>query len=137
MAGEETKKIILAVDDMPVNLAALRTILQNDFDLRLAKSAHTALTMLNVIRVDLILLDIEMPEMSGFDFLERIRNNGEHPEFRDIPVIFVTSHVSPDFITRAITGGAKAYITRPVVPADLLRKITAALETAGEISRTS
>ncbi|MDR0731376.1 MAG: response regulator, partial [Treponema sp.] len=87
----DKKQIILAVDDMPVNLAVIRDILQNDFDMRLSKSARGALALLNSVKVDLILLDVEMPEMSGFEFLDKIKNNAEHPELKDIPVIFITS----------------------------------------------
>jgi putative two-component system response regulator len=128
--SEETKKIILAVDDMPMNLAAVRTILHNDFDIRLAKSAKTALAMLNIIKADLILLDIEMPEMSGFEFLECIRTTAEHLEHRHIPVIFITSHATEDFIAQAASSGAQGYVVKPIVPAELLEKVNAVIEDA-------
>jgi CheY-like chemotaxis protein len=130
MAEKEIKKIVLAVDDMPINLATMRSILQNDFDIRLSKSANTALVMLNTFKVDLILLDIEMPEMSGFEFLNRIRNNADHPEQKDIPVIFVTSHSSPDFVSQASAAGAVDYVVKPVIPVELLKKVYAVLEAA-------
>jgi putative two-component system response regulator len=131
MTEQAAKKIVLAVDDMPVNLAAIRNILRNDFDIRPAKSAKTALDMLNTIKADLILLDIEMPEMSGFEFLNRIRNNSECPEQKDIPVIFVTSHTADDFINRAEAYGVKDYVVKPLVPAVLLEKINSVFK-AGE-----
>jgi putative two-component system response regulator len=117
---EKAKKIILAVDDMPMNLATLKTILQKEFDLRPSKSAKTAFALLEVVKPDLILLDVEMPEMSGFEFLERLGR-------RDIPVIFVTSHGSEDFIARAKLSGVRDYVTKPVVPAVLLEKIRTVL----------
>jgi PleD family two-component response regulator len=123
----EKKQIILAVDDMPVNLAAIRDILQNDFDMRLSKSALSALRMLNTVQVDLILLDVEMPEMSGFEFLDNIKNNAEHPELKDIPVIFVTSHAAEDFMARAAAAGAAGYVVKPVTPQLLRDKVGAAL----------
>jgi putative two-component system response regulator len=126
MTGQERKKTILVVDDMPLNLTAIRTILRDDFDLRLAKSSIAALGMLNSVRVDLILADIEMPEMSGFEFADRLRNNAEHPEQKDIPVIFVTSHETPDVIERMISCGA-GYVVKPVIPRILLEEVTAAL----------
>jgi putative two-component system response regulator len=129
MTGQETKKIILAVDDMPLNLTAIRTILHNDFDIRLAKSAETALVMLNTIKVDLILADIEMPEMSGFELVDRVRNNSEHPEQKNIPVIFVTSHETPDIVEQAVSRGA-GHVVKPVVPQVLLEKVNSALEAA-------
>ncbi|MDR0463658.1 MAG: response regulator, partial [Treponema sp.] len=63
------KKIILAVDDMPENLMLLGSLLESYFDVRLAKSADMAMNVLNKTKVDLILLDIVMPEMLGFDFM--------------------------------------------------------------------
>ncbi|MDR2786522.1 MAG: response regulator [Treponema sp.] len=130
MPQAETKKIILAVDDMPLNLTAIRNILCNDFDIRPVKSPAVALTMLNTVRVDLALVDIEMPEMSGFEFVERLRNNPEHPEQKSIPVIFVTSHETPDILEKVVSRGA-GYIIKPVVPGELLEKINSIFE-AGE-----
>ncbi|MDR1904589.1 MAG: response regulator [Treponema sp.] len=125
MNESNAKKIILAVDDMPMNLATIQVILHDGFDIRLSKSAKVALTMLNTIKADLILLDIEMPEMSGFEFLERLQNN---PELKQIPVVFITSHESPEFTIKAAASGAKDYVIKPIVPGILLKKINAILE---------
>jgi putative two-component system response regulator len=133
MTGEKTKKIVLAVDDMPLNLAAIRTILRDDFDVRPAKSAGTALVMLNTIKADLLLVDIEMPEMSGFEFADRLRNNAEHPEQKDIPVIFVTSHEAPDIVEQALTCGI-GYVLKPIIPQVLLEKVRMALGAEGKNS---
>jgi putative two-component system response regulator len=124
------KKIVLAVDDMPVNLTAIKNILHDDFDVRPAKSVKTALAMLNTIKADLILLDIEMPEMSGFEFLDHIRNDAGHPEQKNIPVIFVTSHETPDFIGRARACGVAGYVAKPIIPSVLLEKINSVFEAA-------
>ncbi|MDR2144453.1 MAG: response regulator [Treponema sp.] len=121
--GQDEKKIILAVDDMPLNLTAIKTILRDDFDARLTKSPTAALAMLNTVKADLALVDIEMPEMSGFEFVERMRSNPEH---KDIPVIFVTSHEAPDIIERIASLGA-AYVIKPVVPQKLLEKVNSVL----------
>ncbi|MDR1024270.1 MAG: response regulator [Treponema sp.] len=123
MPEQAAKKIIMAVDDMPVNLAAVRNILSQHYDVRPIKSAKTALMMLNTVKVDLVLLDIEMPEMSGFEFLDRIRNNPEYSEQKDIPVIFITSHGAEDMAARAKSGGAQDYVVKPFEPAVLLKKI--------------
>jgi CheY-like chemotaxis protein len=132
MNGQDKKKIIVAVDDMPLNLTAIRTILRDDFDIRLAKSAGTALSILETVKADLLLVDIEMPEMSGFELVDRLRNNSERPEQKDIPVIFVTSHEAPEFIGQALSRGA-AYVVKPVIPGTLLEKVRSALE-SGEKS---
>jgi CheY-like chemotaxis protein len=124
----EGKPVILVVDDMPLNLTAIRTILRDDYDVRLSRSPVGALSMLNTVRVDLVLADIEMPEMSGFEFVERLRNNAEQ---KDAPVIFVTSHETPDIVGRIASSGA-GYVVKPVIPRILLEKVRAALEAAEE-----
>jgi putative two-component system response regulator len=119
------KKIILAVDDMAVGLTTVRTILQQDYDVRLAKSASIALDMLQQFKPDLILLDIEMPEMSGFEFAALLQQNPEH---RNIPVIFVTSHANPQFIDQAMNFGAEGYIVKPFIPEALTKRVKSVLE---------
>jgi putative two-component system response regulator len=117
------KKIILAVDDMPENLMLLGSLLEDYFDVRLAKSADMALGLLSSIKVDLILLDIVMPEMSGFEFLNILRN--KETKNAKTPVIFVTSHADLDVIGKAISQGAKDYIVKPIKAETLYKKIDA------------
>ncbi|MCL2185982.1 MAG: response regulator [Treponema sp.] len=119
------KKIILAVDDMPENLMQLGSLLENYFDVRLAKSAEMALNVLNKTKVDLILLDIVMPEMLGFDFISILRSGNSLN--KKTPVIFVTSHADIDIIGRAIKAGAKDYIVKPVVAETLYKKINSVI----------
>jgi len=119
------KKIILAVDDMAVGLTTVRTILQQDYDVRLAKSASIALDMLQQFVPELILLDIEMPEVSGFEFAALLQQN---PEYRNIPVIFVTSHANPQFIDQAMGFGAEGYIVKPFIPEALTKRVKSVLE---------
>jgi CheY-like chemotaxis protein len=107
-----------------MNLRTIKVNLEKLFDVRLAKSGELALSVLKSTRVDLILLDIEMPDMSGFEVLEFIK---KLPDIKDIPVIFVTSHVSTELITKALKSGAKDYIMKPFEPEVLLRKVYAAL----------
>jgi len=115
------KKIILAVDDMPENLMQLGSLLESYFDVRLARSADMAFNVLNKTKVDLILLDIVMPEMLGFDFLNLLRSGNSVN--KKTPVIFVTSHADIDIIGRAIKAGAKDYIVKPIVAETLYKKI--------------
>jgi putative two-component system response regulator len=120
----DRRKIVLAVDDMAVGLTTVRTILQKEYDVRLAKSASIALDMLQQFTADLILLDIEMPEMSGFEFAGLLRKNPEH---KDIPIIFVTSHANPQFIDQAMLFGAEGYVVKPFVPDALLKRVKSVL----------
>ncbi|MDR2209917.1 MAG: response regulator [Spirochaetaceae bacterium] len=125
MTKSSGKRVILAVDDMAVSLTTIRAILQYEYDVRLAKSASLALEILEQVKVDLILLDIEMPEISGLEFLGLLKRN---PEFKNIPVIFVTSHANPQFIDQAMAFEAEGYIVKPFVPDALIKRVKSVLD---------
>jgi response regulator RpfG family c-di-GMP phosphodiesterase len=124
-SSKKAKKVILAIDDIPVSLSTIRSILKDAYDVRLSKTVKLAIQILNVVRVDLILLDIEMPNVSGFDFLRYLRSI---PDKKDIPVIFVTSHKNADLINEAVKIGANGYILKPISPHVLTSKINSVLE---------
>lgn len=121
----QVKKIILAIDDMSMNLRTMNIALEKFFDVRLAKSGGMALSVLRTTKIDLILLDIEMPGMSGFEFMDMIK---EVPRVKDVPVIFVTSHAYPELVARATKVGAKDYVTKPFAPEVLVEKVFTALK---------
>jgi putative two-component system response regulator len=124
----QERKVILAIDDMSMNLRTIKVLLEKQFDIRLAKSGKLALTILNSEKIALILLDIEMPGMSGFEFLETIK---DYPNAQDVPVIFVSSHATPDLIKHAAKyGTVKDYIIKPITPEILEKKVCAALNMA-------
>jgi PleD family two-component response regulator len=120
----DDKKIILAIDDNRMDLVILNAFLSQKYDLRVSKSATDALIFLTTTRVDLILLDIAMPDMSGLEFLHQLRLN---PQQMQTPVIIVSSHDTPEFIEHALKNGANDYISKPVNSEVLQEKITAAL----------
>jgi CheY-like chemotaxis protein len=111
------EKTILAIDDTPEILESLSGILGNDYDMRLAKTASAAWTVLRLTEVNLILLDIEMPGMSGFDFLETI--NSTRMEYKHIPVIFISSNAEQETVDKAMRMGAAGYIIKPFFPQKL------------------
>ena len=120
------RAMILAVDDSTANLTLCRGLLSEEFDVRLAKSGKMALAALCNLCPDVILLDIEMPDMSGFEVMDAIKAN---PELKDIPVIFVTSHATEKLVIKAVEYGATSYIVKPFT-ADILReKIRLAIKT--------
>ncbi|GHV41093.1 hypothetical protein AGMMS49546_16280 [Spirochaetia bacterium] len=121
MEDSSSRKIILTVDDQPVNLITNKMILQNYFDVRIAKSGKTALSLMENVPVDLLLLDIDMPEMNGIELLKKI--NVSHKSSH-IPVIYVTSHGSRKYLDQAIALGVNAYVVKPIVPDILLSKIS-------------
>ncbi|MDR1946986.1 MAG: response regulator [Desulfovibrio sp.] len=113
-------KQILIVDD---NLTILRQVglqLQSSYDITLAKSGLLALQICRTKKPDLILLDIEMPEMDGYATMERIMAD---PELRHIPVIFLTGSYDSATEVRALQSGAMDFITKPANASLLLHKI--------------
>ncbi|MDR1588168.1 MAG: response regulator [Treponema sp.] len=121
----ENKKTILAVDDEAMELLVLEKCLVPRFDFLIAKSAAEATSRLENNKVDLVLLDIEMSGISGFEFLHTIRKNPKH---MSTPVIIVTGHDEAGFEERSKSAGADAFIIKPVDADDLIAKIDKALE---------
>lgn len=120
----DNQKIVMVVDDAAANLQHYRGLLSGKYDVRLAKSGIMALDALSRIEPDVILLDIEMPNMSGFEVKEEINHDAR---LKNIPVIFISSHTSQTLIEAAINYGAVDYVTKPFLPNELYTKITKAL----------
>jgi len=104
------KNSILLVDDEPVNIQLLSRILGADYKLYAAKDGNTALQMAKEHIPDLILLDIVMPEVSGYHVLEQIKAT---EEIRDIPVVFITGLDSADDEEKGLSLDAADYINKP------------------------
>jgi putative two-component system response regulator len=108
------KQTLLLVDDEPTNLRVLRTILQDDYRLLFAKSGEEALQLVQQQQPDLILLDVMMPGMTGYDVCARLKAS---PATQRLPVIFVTALKDEIDETKGFAVGAVDYITKPVSPA--------------------
>jgi len=108
-----SKPSILIVDDEPINIKFLCEILTQDYDLRIATSGKQALTQLEQRhdQIDLILLDVNMPEMSGIEVLDVVKQN---PDWLNIPVIFVTAMDQEGDEAEGLQRGAVDYITKPI-----------------------
>jgi len=118
------KKIILAIDDNVQQLSEFKNMLVPKYDLRVVKSASEAIGFLNKNSSDLILLDIEMPNISGFDFLEDIR---KIPSYIAVPIIIVSGNSGREFFARARNSSAANVLTKPVEPQALIYAIEEAL----------
>jgi putative two-component system response regulator len=118
------EKIILAVDDMPEVLTSITEILGDDYDVRPVKSAAAAMLLLKTETIDLILLDIDMPVLSGLDFQEFIKRK---PESCGIPVLFITSITNPDVVRKAESSGAVGVILKPFTASELKTTIKGVL----------
>ena len=116
---QSKKKKILAVDDVSFFLKNLETQLKDtEYELVCISSGKFALTYLQKNKPDIILLDIEMPGMNGYELSEKIRELGH-----TAPIIFLTGTTSKDNILKAAQKGAAEYIVKPFNKEKLLEKI--------------
>lgn len=113
------EQTILIVDDSVVNLNILENIL-DDYDVIVAINGETALSILEAEEVNLILLDIVMPIMDGYDVCRHLKNNDKT---KNIPVIFSTSKTDEDSIAKAFDFGGSDYVTKPFKPKELLARV--------------
>lgn len=119
------KKKILAVDDNAVNLAAIEQTLQDEYEIIPMVAGKRAIKYLGVEKVDLILLDVQMPDMDGIQTLEEIRklDNGW-----TVPVIFLTATNDSDVSAAGARLGIMDYITKPFDGTDLKKRIEDAFQ---------
>jgi len=112
---------ILIVDDISTNIQVLGNILRREgYSLSFATSGSQALSMVLSDSFDLVLLDVMMPEMDGYEVCARLK---EREETRTIPVIFLTARTSPEDIARGFQTGAVDYITKPFNSEELLARV--------------
>ncbi len=119
----EYTSTILIVDDVPTARKTLRVLLLNQgYDLALASNGAEALEMAEALNPDVILLDVMMPEMDGFEVCRRLR---AMPELAEVPVIMVTALEDPESRLEAIEAGADDFITKPFDRVELRARIQA------------
>ncbi|MCL2042584.1 MAG: response regulator [Treponema sp.] len=126
-------KKILVVDDNLSTLKQVSVHLAGNYDVLLAKSSPLALQICAKEKPDIILLDIEMPDMDGFETITRIKQN---PSLDRVPVIFLTANHSAEFEIQALELGAKDYIMKPVEKNILLHRIELHLRLADYQAQT-
>ena len=114
------KKKILLVDDEPNNLQLLRQILRTSYQLIFAHNGQSALAAVAAHHPDLILLDVMMPDLDGYEVCRRLKAD---PLTHDIPVIFVTAMGDVDDEAAGFDVGAVDYIHKPVSPAIVIRRV--------------
>lgn len=120
---DDTRPLILIVDDNPQNLAVLGALLQPQYRVRAANSGPRALQLLSrAPQPHLVLLDVMMPGMDGYEVLARMR---ELPDCRSIPVIFVTAMEASEDEEHGLVSGAVDYVTKPLRPAVLRARVAA------------
>ncbi len=118
-------KHILVVDDNKSNLVTARTILSDTYKTTAVTSGLQALKFLENNKPDIVLLDINMPDMDGFLTLKAMRNTSNGA---NIPVVFVTADSDSDTETRCLEAGAQDFISKPFVPIVMHNRIAILLE---------
>lgn len=118
---------ILVVDDDDMNLKMAEFILKKDMkdiEVILADSGMKCIDLLQREKVDLVLLDFQMPMMNGLKTLEIIR---KREDMKDIPVIFLTASSDRDTVVKAGMMGVQGYIKKPFMPKDLIDRVSQTL----------
>ena len=114
------EKIIFVVDDNNMNRVIVKDALKEHFKVTVIPSAEKLFMLMEKITPDIILLDIFMPEMDGFEAAQRLRNNSK---YADIPVIFLTSTIDNTARERARELGVTEILTKPFLKPELIEKI--------------
>jgi putative two-component system response regulator len=132
---ELCKQNVLVVDDEPTNLKVLNNILNDTYKLTFAKSGEDALRLIKKDKPDLILLDVMMPGMTGYEVCETLKND---PLYKSIPIIFVTALNEREDEAKGLNLGAVDYIAKPVSPPVVRARVKThlSLVDAEELKRT-
>ncbi|MFH1155947.1 MAG: response regulator [Pseudomonadota bacterium] len=121
----ETRQRILVIDDEPINITILNELLESDYEIQAASGGREALESVHQNPPDLILLDIIMPDVDGYEVLRQLKNC---PETADIPVIFVTIMSEIDDEKKGLDMGAVDYIVKPISPSIVAARVATHLK---------
>ena len=115
------KRTVLIVDDTPANVSLLNALLKEKYKTRIATNGAKALKLASTQPLpDLILLDIMMPDMDGYEVCEKLKAS---EETKDIPVVFLTAKVGVEDETHGLALGAVDYITKPISPPIVMERV--------------
>ena len=117
---------IMIVDDMAENRMLLKAMLEDDYNLSFASSGQECLDTLQTVKPDLVLLDVTMPDMDGYEVCRRIVRDHDT---QNVPIIFVSALVSAEERLAGFEAGGDEYVTKPVDGDELFSKVRRSLET--------
>ena len=117
---EPSKKVILAVDDTPANIDVVKGILSEDYFVQAAVNGKMALKIIEKKKPDLILLDIMMPDMDGYEVCRLLKADDNTCK---IPIIFLTAMTDSQDEAKGLALGAVDYITKPISPPVLMARV--------------
>lgn len=117
---------ILITDDNPENLKVLsRTVASDGYEVRVALTGEQAMQSIEAAPPDLVLLDVQLPKMDGYEVCRRIRG---HRDFQSIPVVFISAAAEPQHKLMAFQAGGDDYMTKPVQTEEVLARVKAHLQ---------
>ena len=119
------KHTVLIVDDTESNIDILLELLGSDYDILVSLDGENALDIIDNEKIDLILLDIMMPDMDGYEVCRILKSK---PTTEDIPVIFITAKTDEDSIEKAYEVGGIDYVTKPFKPRELTARVKTQLK---------
>ncbi|MFN8208534.1 MAG: response regulator [Bacteroidales bacterium] len=122
----KTSPLVLVVDDSNTNVVLLEAILNDKgYEIETALNAKEAFAIMETKVPDLILLDLLMPKINGYDFLQQVKGNDRT---KDIPVIIVSAVTESENIRKTIDMGAVDFIKKPIDIQDLIEKVSKTLK---------
>ncbi|TRW98300.1 diguanylate cyclase [Paracoccus sp. M683] len=114
------RPVVLIVDDEIANIEMIGAVLEDDYEILFARSGNQAIEIARKTKLDLILLDIVMPGLDGYETCRLIKQD---PKLADLPVIFTTGLDSVEYEVQGLAAGAIDYVTKPVQPVALRRRV--------------
>ncbi len=131
-AASEAKRKLLVVDDSEFMLQMMQQLFGSDYDVVTATSGLSAFRSITLSRPDLVLLDYEMPVCNGNQILEMIRSE---KEFADIPIIFLTSRVDKESVTKVLELKPQGYLSKSLAPDKVKKEVDLFFEGKGQAAR--
>jgi len=122
-------KKILIVEDVKLNVDLLTQLLEDEYELITASDGEEGVTMAAQEQPDLILMDVRMPRMTGYEACKVMKAN---PDLKDIPVVFLTARGQESEIQQGLDAGAEEYLLKPFAPDQLTTRVKAILVKFGK-----
>ncbi|MGI2169929.1 response regulator [Shewanella sp. MF05960] len=123
MSTEKLTKVLI-IDDESSSIEVMKTMLESTMAVFVAETADDGYNLLQLHDFDIILLDVDLPDMSGFDLCKRIKSE---LRFTHIPVIFISGYKELIFEIQAFESGGIDYLTKPISPVKMLIRMSVAL----------
>ena len=114
------KPVIMIVDDEIANIELIGAVLEEDYEIVFARSGEQAIELARKAPLDLILLDVVMPGLDGYETCRRIKQD---PQLVNVPIIFTTGLDSIEYEVKGLSAGAIDYVAKPVQPVSLRRRV--------------